>query len=53
MIPEGGPVVQAAQNALETGKIELVLFWLKKDYESEIEKAFESALIKSTGKDSC
>lgn len=36
-----GPVIQDAQKALETGNIDLVLKWVKKDDESTIRKAFE------------
>jgi len=36
-----GPVVQAAQKALETGNANLVLIWVQKQDESEIKKAFQ------------
>lgn len=37
----GGPVIQDAQKALETGKVELVLKWVKPADEAVIRKAFE------------
>jgi len=40
----GGPVIQAAQKALETGNINLVLIWVQKKDESEIKAAFEKTL---------
>jgi hypothetical protein len=36
-----GPVIKAAQRALETGNINLVLIWAPKDDEAEIKKAFQ------------
>ena len=39
-----GPVVKAAQKALETGNVNLVLIWIQKRDEADIRKAFESAL---------
>lgn len=36
-----GPVIQDAQKALETGKIDPLLKWVKKDEEGVIRKAFE------------
>ncbi len=39
-----GPVVKVAQEALETGNVNLVLIWVKKDDEAAIEKAFRQAL---------
>ena len=39
-----GPVVQAAQRALETKNINHVLIWVKKKDEDEIEEAFRKAL---------
>jgi hypothetical protein len=36
-----GPVVKAAQKALETGNVNLVLVWVQKKDETEIKKAFE------------
>lgn len=36
-----GPVVKAAQKALETGDINLVLIWVQKNDEAEIKSAFE------------
>lgn len=39
-----GPVVKAAQKALETSKVDHVLIWVKAEDENEIRKAFEQAL---------
>jgi len=39
-----GPVVKAAQNALEMGNVNLVLIWVQKKDESEIKKAFQKTL---------
>ena len=39
-----GPVVKAAQKALETGDPKYVLMWVKKKNEGKIEKAFETAI---------
>ena len=39
-----GPVVKAAQKALETGNVNLVLVWIQKKDETEIKKAFEQTL---------
>ncbi len=39
-----GPVVMAAQKALETGNVNLVLIWVQKKDEGEIKKAFEKTL---------
>ncbi len=39
-----GPVIKAAQKALETGDIKHVLIWVKKKDESKIEKAFKETL---------
>ncbi|MGD0338757.1 MAG: DUF6448 family protein [Bacteroidota bacterium] len=39
-----GPVVQAAQKALETGNIDLVLIWVQQKYEGIIKEAFERTL---------
>jgi hypothetical protein len=36
-----GPVVKAAQKALESGNIDLVLIWVQKTDEAEIRKAFD------------
>ena len=38
-----GPVVQAAQKALETGEVDLVLIWVQKPDEAEIKRAFDHA----------
>jgi hypothetical protein len=40
----GGPVIKAAQKALETGNVNLALIWVQKKDEAEIRKAFESTL---------
>lgn len=40
-----GPVVKAAEKALEEGNIKLVLPWVQKDDESEIARAFHRTLI--------
>lgn len=39
-----GPVVKAAQKALESGNMNLVLIWVQKQDEAEITKAFEKTL---------
>lgn len=39
-----GPVVKAAQKALDTGDVKLVLIWVQKKDEAEITKAFEKTL---------
>jgi hypothetical protein len=39
-----GPVVKAAQKALETGNVNLVLIWVQKKDEGEIKKAFQNTL---------
>ena len=39
-----GPVVKAAQKALETGNVNLVLIWVQQKDEAEIKKAFEKTL---------
>ena len=39
-----GPVVKAAQKALETGDLNLVFIWIQKKDESEIKNAFERTL---------
>jgi hypothetical protein len=39
-----GPVVKAAQKALETGNVNLVLLWVKQDDEATIKKAFQQTL---------
>ena len=39
-----GPVVKAAQKALETGNVNLVLVWVQKKDEGEITKAFQKTL---------
>jgi hypothetical protein len=38
-----GPVVSAARKALDAGKVELVLVWVRADEEAELRKAFERA----------
>jgi hypothetical protein len=40
----GGPVVKAAQKALETGNINLILVWVQQKDEPEIKRAFEKTL---------
>ena len=39
-----GPVVKAAQNALETGNVNLVLIWVQKKDEGELKNAFQKTL---------
>ena len=39
-----GPVVKAAQRALERGDVNLVLVWVQKDDEARIRQAFKKAL---------
>lgn len=39
----GGPIIKNAQEALETGKIDLVLMWIQKDDEAELKTAFQKA----------
>jgi hypothetical protein len=39
-----GPVVKAAQKALETGRVNLILVWVQQRDEAEIRKAFEKTL---------
>jgi hypothetical protein len=39
-----GPVIKAAQKALETGNVNLVLIWVIKNDEVEIKKAFQRTL---------
>ena len=39
-----GPVVKAAQKALETGNVNLVLIWVQKKDEAEIKKAFQKTI---------
>jgi hypothetical protein len=39
-----GPVVKAAQRALETGNVNLILIWVQKKDEGEVRKAFEKTL---------
>ena len=39
-----GPVVKAAQKALETGDVNLVLIWVQPDDEAVIRKAFEQTV---------
>jgi len=41
---EDGPVVKSAKKALETGNVDSVLVWTKKDDEAEIRRAFEKTL---------
>lgn len=39
-----GPVVKAAQQALQTGDVNLVLIWVQKEDEAEIREAFNKTL---------
>lgn len=39
-----GPVVKAAQKALETGEVRLVLIWVQKQDEEAVTKSFEKTL---------
>jgi len=39
-----GPVVKAAQKALETGNVSLVLIWVRKNDEGEVKSAFQKTL---------
>ncbi len=39
-----GPVVRAAQKALESGSVNLVLIWVQKADEAEIRRAFEQTM---------
>lgn len=39
-----GPVVKAAQKALESGNVNLALIWVQKEAEPEIRKAFQQTL---------
>lgn len=39
-----GPVIKAAQKALETGNVNLVLIWVQPKDEAEIKRAFEQTL---------
>lgn len=39
-----GPVVKAAQKALETGNVNLALIWVQKTHEAEIRKAFDQTV---------
>jgi len=39
-----GPVVKAAQKALESGNVNLILVWVQQKNESEIKKVFEKTL---------
>jgi len=40
-----GPVVKAAQKALDTGNVNLVLIWVQKADEVEVRKAFDQTII--------
>jgi len=44
----GGPVVKAAQNALESSDVTPLLKWIREEDEPQIEKAFEQALAVRT-----
>lgn len=39
-----GPVVKAAQQALASGNVNLVLIWVKKDNEAEVRRAFDETI---------
>jgi hypothetical protein len=39
-----GPVVKAAKKALETENVNLVLIWVKKEFEEEIKNSFQNTL---------
>lgn len=39
-----GPVVKAAKKALETENVNLVLIWVKKEFEDEIKNSFQKTL---------
>jgi hypothetical protein len=39
-----GPVIKAAQKALETGNVNLVLIWVQEKDEAEAKTAFDKAL---------
>ncbi len=38
-----GPIIKSAQEALETGKVDLVLMWIQKKDEAELKQAFQKA----------
>jgi hypothetical protein len=40
-----GPVIKAAQKALETGNVNLILIWVQQKDENEIKKAFEKTIV--------
>ena len=45
-----GPVIVDAHEALDTGKVDLVLAWVQKEDEPQIKKAFEKTLeVRKTG----
>lgn len=47
-----GPVVKAAQKALQTGDVNLVLIWVQKSDEAEIQKVFaETMAVRKLGPD--
>ena len=47
-----GPVVKAAQKALETGNVNLILVWVQKNDEHQIKEAFERTLaVRKLGKE--
>jgi hypothetical protein len=47
-----GPVVKAAQKALETGHVNLVLIWVQKADEAEIRRAFDQTMaVRKLGPD--
>lgn len=40
-----GPVIKAAQRALDTSDVNLILIWVQKKDEAEIKKAFQKTLV--------
>lgn len=40
----GGPVIKAAQRALDSANLNIVLIWVKKEFEPELRQAFTKAL---------
>lgn len=40
----GGPVIKAAQKSLDSGNINYVLIWIKKEYETELKQVFNKAI---------
>jgi len=47
-----GPVVKAAQKALETGNLNYVLIWIPRESEEELQRVFEKTLrARKAGRD--